>query len=577
MKLVLFLIILVSIPIETVRADEVGTNDFRISDMGTDGTTTFSATFPAVAYNATNNEYLVVWMGDDTTDGEFEIYGQRINAATGAEVGTNDFRISDMGTDGNVAFEVREPAVAYNATNNEYLVVWRGDDTTDGEFEIFGQRLDAAGGELGTNDFRISDMGTDGNPALDATDPEIAYNATNNEYLVVWRGDDDTPPLVDNEYEIFGQRIDAATGAEVGTNDFRISDMGTDGDNTFRADDPAVAYNATNNEYLVVWMGWDNTAPLVLDEPEIFIQRINAATGAEVGTNDFRISDMGTDGDVTFAAFDPKIAYNTTNNEYLVVWWGDDNTAPLVDEDNEVFGQRIDATGAEVGTNDFRISDMGTEGDANFDVRNPDVAYNEANEEYLVVWHGDDNTAPLVDNETEIFGQRINGATGAEVGTNDFRISDMGTDGDVAFESSSPKVDYNATNNEYLVVWHGDDNTAPLVVNENEIFGQRLTDPGCGNGFVEAGEDCDDGNADNSDDCLDTCVAAACGDGVVQTGVEECDDGNTVDGDDCSATCTTEGVDGSGAGDGDAGGGGCSLLIQRASHHKSFRAGRFLN
>jgi cysteine-rich repeat protein len=60
----------------------------------------------------------------------------------------------------------------------------------------------------------------------------------------------------------------------------------------------------------------------------------------------------------------------------------------------------------------------------------------------------------------------------------------------------------------------------------------------CGDGFVQAGvEDCDDGNTANTDTCLGTCVAASCGDGFVQAGVEDCDDGNTVDTDACLGTC----------------------------------------
>jgi cysteine-rich repeat protein len=61
----------------------------------------------------------------------------------------------------------------------------------------------------------------------------------------------------------------------------------------------------------------------------------------------------------------------------------------------------------------------------------------------------------------------------------------------------------------------------------------------CGDGFVHAGvEECDDTDADDSDACLSSCEAARCGDGFVRTGVEECDDGNTEDGDECAADCT---------------------------------------
>ncbi len=59
----------------------------------------------------------------------------------------------------------------------------------------------------------------------------------------------------------------------------------------------------------------------------------------------------------------------------------------------------------------------------------------------------------------------------------------------------------------------------------------------CGDGKLQMGEACDDGNADDTDACLATCVAASCGDGKVQAGVDECDDGNMVDTDACLPTC----------------------------------------
>jgi hypothetical protein len=191
-------------------------------------------------------------------------------------VGANDFRISDMGPNGDTKFAALYPAVAYNGVNNEYLVAWTGDDTTDDEYEIYGQRLAAAtGAEVGANDFRISDMGPEGNPGFSGYDPEVAYNGANNEYLVAWWGDDDTAPLVKNEFEIFGQRL-AATGAEVGVNDFRISHMGPDGNTNYGASSAAVAYSGASNEYLAVWAGVDDFAGLVAGESVIFGQRIAA-------------------------------------------------------------------------------------------------------------------------------------------------------------------------------------------------------------------------------------------------------------------------------------------------------------
>lgn len=66
-----------------------------------------------------------------------------------------------------------------------------------------------------------------------------------------------------------------------------------------------------------------------------------------------------------------------------------------------------------------------------------------------------------------------------------------------------------------------------------------LSDPepsaACGNGMVEADEECDDGDQDDDDACTG-CKIARCGDGVVRAGVEECDHGGTPDAS-CTAIC----------------------------------------
>ena len=94
----------------------------------------------------------------------------------------------------------------------------------------------------------------------------------------------------------------------------------------------------------------------------------------------------------------------------------------------------------------------------------------------------------------------------------------------------------------------------------------------CGNGIVEAGEACDDGNLVSGDGCDANCTAdrlrqrhrhrgrglrrrqrrerrrlranctlEGCGDGIVDPG-EDCDDGNVADGDCCSSSCGFESV-----------------------------------
>lgn len=60
----------------------------------------------------------------------------------------------------------------------------------------------------------------------------------------------------------------------------------------------------------------------------------------------------------------------------------------------------------------------------------------------------------------------------------------------------------------------------------------------CGDGVTDPGEACDDGNVSDSDACLTSCLAATCGDGFVQAGVEACDDGNASETDACLTSCT---------------------------------------
>jgi cysteine-rich repeat protein len=65
----------------------------------------------------------------------------------------------------------------------------------------------------------------------------------------------------------------------------------------------------------------------------------------------------------------------------------------------------------------------------------------------------------------------------------------------------------------------------------------------CGDGLLGPGEACDDGNAFNTDACLSGCIPAACGDGFQQMNVESCDlgAGNGAYGGACNVTCNGPG------------------------------------
>lgn len=66
----------------------------------------------------------------------------------------------------------------------------------------------------------------------------------------------------------------------------------------------------------------------------------------------------------------------------------------------------------------------------------------------------------------------------------------------------------------------------------------NCTPPICGNGILDAGETCDDGNPWSTDACREDCTPWRCGDGVAQLWIEECDDGNDDPDDDCTTECS---------------------------------------
>ncbi|MCC6831103.1 MAG: FG-GAP repeat protein [Thermoleophilia bacterium] len=446
----------------TAAAGVTPAPQLRASVTGADGTATWDATDAAVAHDTRRDRYLVVWAASSSDPDEIEIFGRvadRLGRWTGPAT-----RLSQMGPEGNAAFDADTPDVAYNAATDRYLVVWSGDDAHDGEFDVYAQQVDPNGGEVG-GDIRLSTAGAPGDLTRRADAPAVVHNAVANEFLVVWSADDTG---ADDEFEVYAQRV-SANGAELGTDDMRISDMGPDGNAAYDAVAPDVAVSAAGG-YSVVWEGDDDTAPLADDEREIFLQRLTA-TGAETGTNDVRISDMGTNGSTLYAARTPAIAYNDASGEFFAVWSGDDNILGLANDEREIFGQRLSTAGGQLGTNDQRISDMGPDRSTAFGASDPDLAYSPAANEFLVTWRGDDDTGGLVDDEQEVFAQRL-GPGAAEIGTNDMRVSRMGGTGTPATgrEALAPAVAAATSTRRWMIAWHGDDDSGSLADGEYEVY-----------------------------------------------------------------------------------------------------------
>ncbi|MBU1865395.1 MAG: hypothetical protein KKE89_03185 [Actinobacteria bacterium] len=408
---------------DVARVSPVVGDNFRISGAAATG----EESDPEVAYNSTDNQYLVVWHDDRNLAGRgHDIYGRLIEA-DGTPI-RQDFRISGPLADHNEW----DAAVTYNPVTNQYLVVWEDERNYEARgSDIYGRRIKANGRPAG-GDFLIS------GPAAtsDEYDPAVAYNQILNQYLIVWN---EQRNAATRGSDIYGRRI-KANGRPAG-GDFLISGPAATSEELA----PAVVYNANANQFFVAWQDFRNYPDRGGD---IYGRRVTAK--GQVAGAEIQISGPAATGN----EWDALVAYNSTSDQYLVVW-GDERNH--VTQGRDVYGRRIKANGNLVGA-DIRISGPG----AVYIRYHPAVAYSSITNQYLVVW-GDNRKS--VARDSDMYGRRVK-ATGSPLG-HDFRISDAaGTE-----RESLPAVAYNSTTNQYLVVW-GDDRKS--AARKGDIYGQLI-------------------------------------------------------------------------------------------------------
>jgi hypothetical protein len=393
------------------------------------------AAFQDVAYNSVTGQYLVVYVAA-TIPTEDDIYGQFLDAA-GNKVGS-EFRISTTSQEHE---EFNPPTVGFDSETGRYLVAWDRDET------VFVRVLAPNGSPL-SGELPISAVQDD------IETEAIAYSPVTHEYMVVWKAFSDG--------RVYSQRLNQ-DGAQVGGDDVVVG-----GSPTLNVDDAVdVAYNATNLEYLVVFLAFPDATG---EDEEVYGQRLNIA-GAEIGTDDFQISEMGPNGNTNFDAAPPSVAWNSVLNQYLVGWHGNDG-APLANNEREVWGQLLTADGGKIGA-DFRISDMGPDGSGEYGAFRPRIAFDPFSNQYLVAWHGDE--VGLGENEFEIWGQYL-AANGAEIGNNDFRISE-GPDGNTLLGNNRPAIAFNPTFTcNYLVTYFSGDPQGSFE-SGSTVYGRFVTAP----------------------------------------------------------------------------------------------------
>jgi hypothetical protein len=457
----------VLVPNSPVAAVEVGPDDLRVSTMGASAGPGFEAQQTKLAYDPQHGHYLVVWRGDDEGDGQAEIYGQLIDARTGTEVGPDDFVIARVGPVGQASTDAIEPAVVWSGIQQEFVVTYTGDeDTTDvppsivnDTFEIYAQRVSTAGAPVGSP-LRVSDMGgSDTNGSFDANFSDVAWNSDLDQFLVVWQGDDDTFPLVNNETEIHGQLLGYSSGAlvEIGANDFRVSKVGVDGVTATDGRAPAVAYNSHDDQYYVAWEGNYDAANVGVFEVHGTRVSNAGAVASQIGTvlNTIAASDE---------ELQPDVAADPVNGEFTVVWQGDNGA-----DEFEIYRQRVDAAGALAGTT-TAISAVGPAGNTSFVANTPAITFDTLQRQYVVVWSGDDSNLGTVQGEYEVFLRRLTEA-GVPDG-NAARISTMGPNGQVNSSTSLPDVTFSDDSIGAVgTVWQAE-NPPDTAAGEGEIWGQ---------------------------------------------------------------------------------------------------------
>jgi Bacterial Ig-like domain len=169
-------------------------NEFLISGNA-DG-----MTFPTIAYDQANAQFLVVWNTSSTADA---IYGQLVSP--------DGILIDGVITLSSGAGDRLSPAVAFDSSAQRYLIVWQ--DLRNDTGDIYGQILAADKTTIGDN-FLISTNSTP--PPVYAPDrqqlPSVVYESGDHAYLVTW-----TDYRGGAKNEIYGQRV-GQDGSLLGNN-----------------------------------------------------------------------------------------------------------------------------------------------------------------------------------------------------------------------------------------------------------------------------------------------------------------------------------------------------------------------
>lgn len=335
---------------------------------------------PAVTYNSSSDQFLVIWEDARGTGGVWdEIYAQFVNS-DGTLAGMN-FPVVTV--DNPYDHQITNLRLAYNSTTNRYLVVWCDYEVN----KVYGQQMNANGSLFGSE---IAIPHTTTNQA----NPDVVYNPPANQFMVVF-----------DDYAGSGSDIYGAFVNADGTFPGPAFPITTAAYGQFN---PAVAYDATSNHYLVAWFDYSIK--------EVYGRFVNG-DGTTAGDELF-IAPLGSSG---YPKID--IAYAPAQNDFLVVWVSDWN----------IYGRLIRADQTFVGP-EFQIASGG--GDY---LDDPAVSFDPSTNQFLVTW-----------NNTQGWGSidaRLVGANG-QMPEPSFEVA-----GGIKRGYYYPDVAFGSNANQFLLVW----------------------------------------------------------------------------------------------------------------------------
>lgn len=294
---------------------------------------------PAIAYNREAGNFVVVW--EDYRNGQWEIWAQRVGC--------------DKNLIGDPIQLTPNPNVTHYQLNPDVVcgyggcwVVW--DDFRNGNWDIYAQKLTAAGGLDGENLQLTTSTAAQRNPAI-AANPEDTGCAADGSFMVVWQ--DSRNAAQGAGTDLYAQQLD------------RISLCGGNqpvhlgnGDQRY----PDIAYGTTNNQYQVVWEDTRNET-----NGDIYA-RMLTANGNGLSVSTALANQRGS------SQIRPAVAYDAGfTNEFTTVWEDSRNG------NRDIYSQRTNGTGSLLNANAAVVTTTSAE-------RSPAIAFGNIAHHYFVVW-----------------------------------------------------------------------------------------------------------------------------------------------------------------------------------------------